>query len=345
MPQTGPFVHDENDKFFLKFPSEGDTPRVFTVVKASAYNAGGLIASEKNGIAILDNGSQESPGTSIVACDVLKGRHADATRTFETLRERSAAGTVTWDEFKGLVRDLKQYRQNVYEIDMNMDEPFEGNRLNLIALGALEPGDEPDIRTPEMIEAHEGETDYTFPAAGRSAMIAEIMNHDVHRDGRYGSFYLSWNAKMGMSLDETGKLGEDVSSEFDEAWSEYYEENQDTIFSDITSDMASYYTEGLYTTYPGDDQGDYSFSMQGRSGGHLVLTVVDGEKVAFEGYSDVGVTLENFTDSELAQLYKVVRSLDVDVTEDKLQKEWAYQLNLHRQQREEEWVNEMSPAM
>ncbi len=342
MAQTGNFVHEADNKFFLKLPSSGDIPRVFTVVKYDAYNAGGIIGSEYNGIAILENGSEDDPAMFVVTSGVAKNDSNKAAQVFERLKN------ATWQELKEACKAAPGYVR-VTDMEDDLDIPSPGNIVNLVALGAITLDDEPDLRTPEIIAAHEDpEVPCEFPKVGRVGIITEIMNHAVHRDGHYGDFHLSWNVKMAMNFDETGKSGsEKVDPAFDEQWKEYAEdgENNAFLFDIITHDMASQYLEGLYSTYPGEDQGAYEFGFQGRSGGHMVLKEVDGQEISFSSYSDVAESLKELSDEELIKLWKVTRSLDQDITSEKLKTEFDYQLNFQRSQKEEEWAREMAPSL
>jgi hypothetical protein len=51
--------------------------------------------------------------------------------------------------------------------------------------------------------------------------------------------------------------------------------------------------------------------------------------------------LNNLDDDDLVKLYKVVKSLDHDITKQKLANEWAYQLNFMRNRMEEDWKLEL----
>ena len=344
MKQVGNFVYKEDsDKIYLKFNSAGDTPRVFTAVNYYAYNAGGLIGSEKNGVAILDNGTQEFSDMFIAASDIEQGSLFGQTAVMEILRDLNG----DWGAFKEFLESRGEYRDNVYDVSEDYEVPDEGNTINLHALGFLDLKDEKDLRTQEMIDVtNNPDVPYEFPKIGRVGIITELMNHSVHRDGHYGDFYLSWNVKMDMNLDDSGKLGDyEVDSQFDEKWAEYMEENDSDIFYRICEDMARTYLENEYCTYPGNDQGDYQFGFQGRSGGHLVLREVDGNEIGFSSYNDVQNVLNELDDSELVKIYKVVKSLDADITKAKLGQEWAYQLNFVRQDLEEEWKLELEDSV
>lgn len=345
MPQVGNFVYkDAADKIYLTFRSVGDTPRVFTAVNYYAYNAGGIIGTEKNGVAILDNGTEEFPSMFIAASDIEHGSLFGQTATMEALKSLDG----NWTEFKSFLQSQPEYRDNVYDISEEFEVPDVGNAINLYALGILDLKNEPDLRTKEMVDITENpEIPYEFPKIGRVGIITELMNHSVHRDGSYGNFYLSWNVKMDMDLDETGKLGDyKVEADFDEKWEQYFNRFNDQIFYRIIEDMArDYVEESLYCTYPGDDQGDYTFGLQGRSCGSLVLRSVDGFEIGFESYNDVQNVLQDLSEDDLVKLYKVVKSLDQDITKQKLANEWAHQLNFIRQDMEEEWNLELEDSI
>lgn len=335
--KTGPFVHQPENKHFLKFESVGDTPRVFTVVLYEAYDAG-IIGSEHNGIAILDNGTEDDAGMYVVAKNLLRGKpvHEQA-KAFEAIKAMSS-----WQDFKTFLGSLPGVQHMPEDVaDESADYPYEGNVLNLVTLGVMEAGDEKDIRSKDMIAAHESDdVPYDFPPIGRVGMIAELMDHAVHNMDRYGPHYFSWNVKIWGTDDSGHYEGVDNDKAFDDRWKEYWEENSEWLWNAIVEDCRRRFSEGEYTTYPGNDQGDYEFAFVGRSGGHLALTAVAGEKIAFESMADIGIILNGLPDADLAKLYHVVKTLDVDATPEKARQEFDYQLAFHRETKEEEWVEE-----
>lgn len=339
MKKVGNFVYKEDsDKVYLKFESSGDIPRVFTAVNYYAYDAGGIIGTEKNGVAILDNGTQEFSDMFVAASDIERGSLFGQAATMEALK------SMDWVEFRDYLNSLGEYRDNVMDVSEEFEVPEEGNAINLHALGVLDLKEEKDLRTPEMIAVNDNpDISYEFPKIGRVGIITELMNHSVHRDGHYGKFYLSWNAKIDMNIDNSGKAGDfEVDPQFDEKWEEYMEENGSDVFYSVCEDMARYYVEeGLYSTYPGDDSGDYELGLQGRSGGNLVLRKMDGHEIGFDSYSDVQKVLNDLDDADLIKLYKVTKSLDADITKPKLKSEFEYQLSFRRNQMEEEWKMEL----
>lgn len=95
--------------------------------------------------------------------------------------------------------------------------------------------------------------------------------------------------------------------------------------------MADFYTEGLYTAWPGDDQGDYDFAIGSyQSTEYLILKSVAGRDMSMTTYSDAASMLYSLKDDELLQLWKVVRSMDVDVTQAKLDEELEFQTSNRR---------------
>ena len=341
MKKVGNFLYEnEADKQYLLFESDGDTPRCFTVVKYKAYNAGGIIGTEKNGVAILDNGTEQDNLMFVVASDIHKGQPSRAQSELDEISK------MNWKEFSEYLRELPEYRNNVEDIDDEEEYPYEGNAINLYAMNILSLKDEKDIRTQEMIDITNLE-DYglEFAPIGRIGMITELMNHEVHRDGSFGTFYFSWNARI-YSNDDSGTKGDsEVDPHFDEKWEEYFSENGERIWNNITEDMARYYLEGEYTTYPGDDLGDYQFGLQGNSGGNLALREVDGINLGFDSISSIQDNLNSLTDEELLKVYKAVKSLDFAVTPDNIAKEFEYKLNDYRSRIEDDWRKELTTGL
>jgi hypothetical protein len=346
MAQTGRYIHDADNKAYVRFASHGDTDRIFTVLVADAYDAG-IIGSEYNGLVILENGREDHNGMHALLDRRHCGNKAAALRELEAIKE------MDWPQFLDFVRSAKEYQGNLLderdlraaeknnsqdEIDYFREKPAAGNRRNLIAMGLIDLSDEPDIRPQELIDIDaDPKNDYSYPKIGREGIIAELLNHSWYRHGRYGDFHLEWDVKMHMNLDETGKLGEKVNDEYDDRWKKYYDDNEfveDSIFNEVTSNMADHYRNG-YTTYPGDDYGHYELAFEGRSSGHMVLRKMDGVKMGASGMAEAGEMLAEMDDDDLVKLWKVVRALDHDITPEKLAQDWAYNLGLERSNWEE----------
>lgn len=181
---------------------------------------------------------------------------------------------------------------------------------------------------------------YTFPHKCRADITDYLINHTSYGGWNHpyrGWSPLAWNVKV-HDIDWTGgrylKVHEPIDPLLDETWEEYVKEgnNQDNLYQIIFEDARRYYgDEGLYTTYPGKDQGDWKFCFGGRSGGWMILEKWKGDN--FLKMSDRG-SWEDYLDGlsflDLRTLYKGVRCMDQDFTRENASREISYQLNFQR---------------
>lgn len=170
---------------------------------------------------------------------------------------------------------------------------------------------------------------YTFPHRTRRAMTDYILN----RCGRsyYGVHYpFAWDVKAWAADFDGDSLRArapeyDLDPGFDPDW-ESYVDSDDRFFWDCCEDAARDVSEGEWTSYPGDDQGDWEFSFAGRSGGWLVL-----EK--WRGWNMRGADAETFAEMDLPTLkafYRGIRCADSDFTPAKAAAEVEYQAAFRR---------------
>lgn len=166
-------MHRKDGVFHLRFESNGDFPRIFTEVMANAYNAKGMIGSEMNGIAILDNGSEEYPGAYVLMDGIGRGDKAAQRRIFEELK------TMDWASFKTFVRENEQHTRAICDdVDADAEHPDAGDAKTYLPIGLIDISDEPDLRTDEMkaIDA-DADLELTFPALGRNGILKELLDH------------------------------------------------------------------------------------------------------------------------------------------------------------------------
>ena len=73
--------------------------------------------------------------------------------------------------------------------------------------------------------------------------------------------------------------------------------------------------ESRFATWPGVDAGRYGFqaTIDGDTE-HLCLDSIDGESLAFRGRGEVGKELESWPDLLLRDLWKLVRTVDQDLS-------------------------------
>lgn len=142
-----------------------------------------------------------------------------------------------------------------------------------------------------------------------------MVDYLCDRTGRYG-YPFAWNIKV-YSCDSSGRVegGERVEPLLDAAWERHLEQN-DSVFWEACELALSEYLDGEYTSYPGDDQGLWSFTVEGRMGGWLILSSYDGHDFSGMGYGDLSELREYLQDipwSELRGLYRGVVCLERDI--------------------------------
>lgn len=189
---------------------------------------------------------------------------------------------------------------------------------------------------------------YTYPHRSKSGMIQYLTSHDSYGGWNHpnrGWSPLSWNVKL-YSFKTDGKQGDSKPNEaLDDAWGQYTEQNPE-LFNWIVEDMQRTYAEGEYTTYPGNDQGDWEFCFAGRSGGHMLLQTWKNSWANvdflrdFSSEAEWGQWLDGLSFKNLQRLYRAVRCMDQDFTRTKINQEAEYQMSFRRQ----EWESEQSES-
>lgn len=178
----------------------------------------------------------------------------------------------------------------------------------------------------------------------KADMIAFLCDIGGHSE-QHCYYPLSWNVKVG-AFDETGKVwghesAEEVDPKLDSEWGIYFGEAQ-WLYEVMFEDARSMYVEGEWTSWPGDDQGDWTFEFAGRSGGYLILHSWNGHNL--EGILSDDFEAEFLEDLPWKQLRKFYRG--IQCLHDDLNKRWeghsaaevnvSYHLNFQRVLWEEE---------
>ncbi len=316
--KKGPYRYEaEGDCQAKVFTSDDGGVRTFSVIVASAYDAG-IIGSEYNGVAVLDEDNRE------VVFD-RGGRSYDVPSQRQLAKELMAAD---WPAFCDLLKAQPRLRSNVVP-DIGHAAP-----------GYVYPmAAEDDWMLIEQTREGREDDPIVYQSQKRSEIIKELINHTMHAE-RYSPARLAWDIKV-HSFDTDGKSADYPGNpRFDARWKKEVEAD-DQIFYEACSDATSMFRNDEYTTYPGDDQGDYKFEMEGRSGGWLVLDEVAGiGKLAWSSQTEMEDALLALDASQLTKLYRVVVNLDHDLTTAKIDREMAYQYSFRRKQLEEEWQEE-----
>lgn len=331
----GPYHYTSEDDIFEK--KFGD--RTFTVVLSNAYNAGGIIGSEYNGIAILDENYRQV---------VLDRQHENRGFFGSNVRkEFDAIKEMTWEQFTQYVRQAPRYRGGIEDID-NDTKPDAGDILDLwISKGKVENPAGPDLRTESMKTANANqESDYSYPDATRDEMIVALARHNGYHPMNYnnGGFVIAWNIKVRGDCSASKAEGFEFDKTFDERWKKY-EETNENVFWDACSEALWHFTQGDYQPHSDEDI-KAKFYTNGRQGGHLVLSEWNGAQpkswamcpMAFNDREDFISWLKELPDDDLVALYGLVRSVDVDTAHPEVAV--SYALASIRQSREEHWTEE-----
>lgn len=336
--RIGPYFYaGEAWRTTLKFSFD----RTFTVLISSAFDAG-VIGSEVNGIVVLDDDN----------LTVVLDRHTQASSgyygpTREQQAEFERIKKMDWAAFSRFCHDHPRYRRASPDIS-SLTGPDNGYPLNR-AIAAGKPSGAPgrSILSPEMIAMNENpDCAYKFPLATREDIVVFLASRELHGDRH--NLYLAWDIRVYGKVDMSGRDNgnNEVSKACDRRWNALIETRGDELFEQACAEELSQYLENLYSTYPGDDDGRYAFSVQGRMGGRLVLTGFDGitlpdsarKGISFESRGHFIEWIKSLADSELLDLYKLLVSVDHDTRDPHLLV--SAQIGVIRQNHEQQWADE-----
>lgn len=294
--------------------------RLFKVVIAGAYDAG-IVGSEHNGIAILDENNLR----------VVLDQHAKESSGYfgPSARQKAEFDRIMemdWTNFSKFCRDHPQFRSPDFDFYKTRPDKFKPEPDRVIFPDKSKDDTEKSL----------------FKLDSRREMIEFLCDHSVHKIGNaYSPSALAWNVKV-HDFDATGKSGDgEVDPDLDDAWNEHVEQDGDLFWQACQSGL-SHYLEGDYTTYPGADQGDFEFAVSGRSGGWLVLKKCGSiDPLQWESLSEMRESIRSLSDEDLIKLYRLVANVDHDTRQEAIQNEMKYQFSFLR----ENWEESYSPGM
>lgn len=332
----GPYIYDSKDDIFEKKFGE----RSFTVILSSAFNAGGIIGSEFNGIAIMDDNYRNVLVDRQVRDRGFLGSNIRA--EFNSIKE------MNWAEFSEYVRSCPRYRQTADDINSGA-KPDAGDPIDLwIAKGAVDNPSGPDLRTAAMkAENESGKSDYSYPQATREEMIVFLATHKSYHPMNYnnGGYVISWDIKVHGAVSAEGVEGFNFDPAFNERWKEL-EQSSNTLFDEACAEAMWPFQEGNYINQSDEDI-TAKFYTNGRQNGHLVLSDWNGPKpkgwascpMAFSDREHFISWLKDLENDDLVSLYGLVRSVDADTANPTRAVNYSY-ASL-RQSQEEQWAEEM----
>ena len=210
---------------------------------------------------------------------------------------------------------------------------------------------------------------YQFTAKTRAEKIDYILNRSSRSyDYGHSQYMWAWDVKVypDFSGDNLRKHIPELNPAYDERWDEICENDNGSVFYNAIEDAQRDYAEGEWCSYPGNDQGDWKFGFEGRSGGWLVLTEYRGKRMdrsPLEG--DMGefcslaanwrwlfeLPLEDeygdenylaWDDDKLDAFYRGIVTADVDFTPENATANVEYYAAHYRLRLEEEWDQEVA---
>lgn len=379
--QTGPFKH-EPDNCWTKVFNEGKPwQRTFRIVLASAYNANGLIGSERNGIAVLDDDYE-----NVVFSEHMGLHMGGVGHTPMQMEEIEKILQMDWDDFKQYCTGAKNYRilygadialppskvsdfEEWFE-DLDEDRQEELMRERLVEVSPVAGYETMDYislhsdfnahydlncamlyeKHSSQIEAHvnrdifnghepDPSDPYGAPLRNRLDIVRSLTSHEMYSDGRYSSYQIAWSLDK-FGADTSGKVNAEEykpNEKYDERWQDYVDSDH-RVEEWVFEDAVRTYTEAEYTTYPGDDQGQYRFAVGGDCGDKIALTKwfrYEGTEISWRDKDNYVTWLRELDNEDLRDFYRLVTHVDADVQ--KFKEDLAHQYSFRRMQTEELW--------
>jgi hypothetical protein len=180
---------------------------------------------------------------------------------------------------------------------------------------------------------------YSFPARSRAAMADAIESIGHYRAYGYGSerYPFCWNVKLdGLWRSDAATLNAANSEHglrpaWDSAFESYCEgDSGQGVFERVQVSM--WFQAENYSTWPGDDSGQWGFTLAGRSGGWLCLVDSPVGKIAGQSLEELVESIrltgegEEWPFANVRTLYRGLVCMDSDFTRDKVNAETRYQL-------------------
>lgn len=177
---------------------------------------------------------------------------------------------------------------------------------------------------------------YKFPAKTLGDLIDYLLI-DRKYGGRDGSI-LSWNVKAYRYDVNGANMHSKRDESLDKAWEKYLDSRQGQWVHEDAFEMAQDYYRRDWSSYPGDDQGQWKFAFYGRSGGHLCLIDWDGNNFEKMDRWDYCEFLASLLDDpeKLSRFYIAIVCADNEFTPDNASENVTYQYGFRRECWEEE---------
>ncbi|WP_173050322.1 hypothetical protein [Bosea sp. ANAM02] len=330
MPKIGNYHYSDGNIARLTFGID----RAITIVQYDAFEAMGLIGSEVNGIAVLDDDN----------VSVVIDRHMIAARKSAQIEEFERIKAMPWSQLSLFLRTHPRLFPGTADDLLTGREPARGDLINQARTHrdvTFAPA--ADIRTQAMLDENaKPDRAYAWPASGRSEVISFLCKHGSHSTNGAFGYALGWDIKA-TDFDGTGTTHEFTPDPaFSTLWKALIEKDEH-LFWDICAEAVSPYVDGQAQSWPGDDEGDWSFRTEGRSGGWLVLSKWRDHRMEFSSAQGLRSFLDDLPDAELVDLYKGIVCFDSDLANPADTVAWGY--SQRRANREEAWKEDPASAL
>lgn len=318
---TGPYAHDAGATEEVRFASQGDVERSFTIILAD-HATQEPENPNKRGIAILDNDNAE------VVLDGMTGPGGPDSPAMQFRFAHICA--MDWAEFSAMCRENERYRGGIADLDDAFPIPAEGNPYRQAALGLRLPP-EKDTRS-EFVRAlsEDPEVPYTFPANGREGMTEEICRHLMFIERGGLKNHIAWDIRMNFSWNRTGRIrgGTPVDGGHDYNWRHMVETEPDVTRMAASEALAPYLESACFVL----DMEEFPcrFELAGRNKGFLTLKTFCGNHMSATRDVSIEDRLLRLNDAQLEGLWVVCRVLDEDLSRENRTQEMSHQMHLLR---------------
>lgn len=337
LQKTGPYLHAPDDLLRLRFET-GGTPRLFTVLIAQGAEAerfepdaaGLVILDEDEGRVLLDRHANEAPG--------LSGS------------ELYRIGALGWPEFSAFCRSHPRYRAGAPDIDTPHETPLPGSRFRQARLAEREGGDPiigdgsaGDLRSGLMRRADaDPACPVRFPSRDRAGMIRDLSERTM-RDPEDGVFRLGWPVRLPAAQDLTGLGGPaPVDRSLDISWADLVGQRPE-LTEEARVRAIDPVLGGRLATWGTTDEARYDLRLRVTGDGPAILLItLDDLPVGAVSRDALTADLARQPAPTLRDLWKLGRTLDVELGPERLGSRFATALNAIRS--ETEAMREPEPA-
>jgi hypothetical protein len=325
LARTGPYFHHQDRICEVRFTSEGDTERSFSVLVAEGYE-GVEDPSEHLGLAVLDNDNEMV---------VFDGLASDKPASSAVMIFRLAHfESMDWSEFSETCRNNPRYRGGIPDIDKRTRIPQAGNPARQAALGLTREMNE-DIRSDFLKSLHDDpETPYSFPPIDRMGIEEEICRHFCFVERNKS--HIAWDIRMNMSWNRTGRMrdGTETNPEFDYDWRTMVRDDPNVI-EEACKAVLEPYISGPSVIL---DMEEYpcEFRLIGKNKGFLIIEKFAGYFMSATRDISLASRLERLNDREIEALWGIIRVMDEDTSRQQRIHAMEQQMHLSRLEMERE---------